>query len=64
MVLIYREQDETRKKELEGKFKSETFPNYLKNMEKLLISRGGKHFVGNEVNLPLFVEISPTFFNL
>ena len=49
MVLIYREQDETRKKDLESKFKTETFPAFLKNMEKLLALRGGEHFAGNEV---------------
>ena len=50
MVAIYREQDETKKKDLESKFKTETFPTYLKNMEKLLVTRGGKYFVGHEVS--------------
>ena len=50
MVLIYREQDETRKKDLESKLKAETFPAFLKNMEKLLAQRGGDHFAGDEVS--------------
>ncbi len=49
MVLIYREQDESRKKELETKFKNESFPNFVKNLENILEARGGKHFAGNEV---------------
>ena len=57
MVLIYREQDESRKKELETKFKSETFPNFVKNLENILEARGGKHFAGNEVCFSNFVPI-------
>jgi glutathione S-transferase len=49
MVLIYREQDESRKKSLEEKFKSETFPTFLKNLENLLQSKGGKHFAGDSL---------------
>ena len=49
MVLIYREEDEARKKDLESKFKNENFPTFLKNMETLLVTRGGKHFAGSEV---------------
>ena len=49
MVLIYREEDEARKKDLESKFKNENFPTFLKNMETLLVTRGGKYFAGSEV---------------
>ena len=45
------EKDEERKKTLETTVKTETLPNYLANMEKLLVARGGKHFAGNEVVL-------------
>ena len=31
-------------------FKKEVLPSFLKMMEKLLKSNGGKHFVGKEVN--------------
>jgi hypothetical protein len=44
------EKDEERKKTLEETFKTVSIPNYLKNMEKILVQRGGKHFAGNEVN--------------
>ena len=43
------ERDEEKKKTLEETFKNETLPNYLKNMEKILTSRGGKHFAGDAV---------------
>ena len=43
------EKDEERKKTLEVTFKNETLPNYLKNMEKILTARGGKHFAGDSV---------------
>jgi hypothetical protein len=48
------EKDVERKKTLEATFKNETLPNYLKNMEKILTSRGGKHFAGNEVTTALY----------
>jgi Glutathione S-transferase, C-terminal domain len=43
------EKDEEKKKALEATFKTETLPNYLKNMEKILTARGGKHFAGDSV---------------
>ena len=43
------EKDEERKKTLETTVKTETLPNYLKNMETILVARGGKHFAGNDV---------------
>ena len=49
MVLIFKEKDVAREKDLESKFTRETFPTFLKNMETLLATRGGKHFVGNQV---------------
>ena len=44
------EKDEEKKKELEEMFIKEVLPNYMKNLEKILIARGGKFFAGNEVN--------------
>ena len=55
MVLIYREEDEARKKDLESKFKNENFPTFLKNMETLVVTRGGKHFAGSEVLFVLHI---------
>ena len=49
MVLIFKEKDVTREKDLESEFTRKTFPTFLKNMETLLATRGGKHFVGSEV---------------
>ena len=43
------EKDEEKKKELEEAFVKEVLPNYLKNLEKILVAQGGKYFVGNEV---------------
>ncbi len=40
---------------METKFKTETFPAFLKNMEKLLAQKGGKHFAGNEVRRSHFI---------
>ena len=44
------EKDEERKNSMEETFKTVSIPNYLKNMEKILVQRGGKHFAGNEVS--------------
>ena len=49
MYLFMFEKDEEKKKVLHETFKNETLPNYLKNMEKILTARGGKHFAGNDV---------------
>ena len=49
MVRIFKEKDVTREKDLESEFTRKTFPTFLKNMETLLATRGGKHFVGSEV---------------
>ncbi len=49
MYLFMFEKDEEKKKTLENTFKTETLPNYLKNMEKILTERGGKHFAGSDV---------------
>ena len=43
------EKDEEKKKELEEVFVKEVLPNYMKNLEKILVAHGGKYFVGNEV---------------
>ncbi len=51
MVRIAFEKDEEKSKVMLNTFETETLPNFLKNMENLLISRGGKHFAGNEVQL-------------
>ncbi len=53
MYLFMFEKDEEKKKVLHETFKNETLPNYLKNMEKILAARGGKHFAGNDVILCL-----------
>ncbi len=45
------EKDEERKKTMEETWKTVSVPGYLKNMENLLIARGGKHFAGDEVHL-------------
>ena len=52
------EKDEEKKKALETTVKTETLPNYLANMEKLLVARGGKHFAGNEVVASYFLNTS------
>ncbi len=57
---MFDEPDEERKKKMEETWKTVSVPGYLKNMEKLLIARGGKHFAGNEVkiNTPKLYSVS------
>ena len=43
------EKDEERKKSMEETFKTVSLPNYLNNMQKILVARGGKFFAGNEL---------------
>ena len=45
----YREQDEAKKAELMKKFGTETMPNTMAILEKLLTKNGGKYFVGKNV---------------
>ena len=45
----YREQDETKKAELMKKFGTETMPNTMALLNKLLTQNGGKFFVGKTV---------------
>ena len=52
------EKDEERKKLMEETFKTVSVPNYLNNMQKILVARGGKFFAGNEVRqLSISVEV-------
>ena len=48
MYLFMFEKDEERKKTMEETWKTVSVPGYLTVMEKLLVTRGGKHFAGNE----------------
>ena len=43
------EQDEEKKAEMKKKLQTETFPNWLKMMETLLTSKGGKYFAGKQL---------------
>ena len=45
----YREQDAAKKAELMKKFGTETMPNTMAILEKLLTKNGGKYFVGKNV---------------
>lgn len=44
------EQDETRKTDLQEKFHEEVLPKILQNLEKRLVSRGKKYFVGGKLS--------------
>jgi hypothetical protein len=52
------EKDEERKKTMEETWKTVSVPGYLTVMEKLLVTRGGKHFAGNEVQSNLVITIT------
>jgi len=57
-----REKDEKAKEEKKKKLYSETIPSGLKNLEKLLVKRGGQYFVGNsfswaDLHLLQFVDL-------
>ena len=62
MVQFAFEKDEERKKVMLKTLETVTLPNFLKNMEKLLVARGGEHFAGNEVTFGYF-RLVIIFFN-
>merc|ERR1712106_190667 len=46
---LMKEKDEEKRAELKTVFGSETMPAWMKMMETLLTSKGGKHFAGNQL---------------
>jgi len=46
---IVKEQDSEKKEEMIKKLETETLPTWLRMMERLLTSKGGKHFAGTQL---------------
>eukprot|EP00092_Neocalanus_flemingeri_P055911 GFUD01066215.1.p1 GENE.GFUD01066215.1~~GFUD01066215.1.p1 ORF type:complete len:209 (+),score=73.67 GFUD01066215.1:42-668(+) len=59
VVPVLNEKDEKKKAEMKKKVQTETMPNWLRMMERLLTSKGGNHFAGNQLT---WADIAVYFF--